>query len=268
MAQKRIMNIGLAEDGVYLASVQANGEPPELSAMNYIGDIVPDSLNRDDEDDSETDLKAQETGETVATLLSEVGTKKFLFSTWNFKTENLLKAFGGSVDAEGTWKAPTSSFRGDFYAMAYKSRADEETGLHFVMNYPKVLLKGKMEGIQQEGDGNKLQFSCTIFTPTDETTGQKKSPAVFMLIPTAPTNGQVDDTNDTFGWDFIQAFPNVTDYEFSEDGGNTWNDCTANPQPITAPKAIGDVQVRVKADTTSDTKHKAGFVLANQVAFT
>lgn len=268
MAQKKIANIGLSENGIYLTEVPADGLPPEISTMDYIGDIVPDSLNRDDEEDTSVVLKSQESGEVFADILSETGAKKFTFATRNWKTENLLKALGGSVDATGSWLAPTSTFRGDFYAMAYMSRPDEFTGLHMVMQYPKVKLKGKVEGGQTESESNNLAFEGVVFTP-ENASGVKQAPMVYSLIPTAPTGGIVDDDNNTFAWTDVPGFTGFAKYEFSEDGGTTWDDCIANPHVLTLTAvAIGDMQIRVMADTTSDTKHKAGFVLANTEAFT
>lgn len=268
MAQKLIMNIGLERDGVYLTDVPADGLPPAISSMNWIGDIVPESLKREDDDDTEVQLKSQESGNTVADLLEEEGTKKFTFATWDFKTENLIKAMGGSVDANGSWNAPLSAFRGAYYAMAYKSRANADTGLHVVFNYPKVKLKGKQEGIQVEGDGNKLQFTGIIFTP-ENALGEDTPSRRIDLIPTAPTGGIVDNDNDTFKFTEVSAFPNVGDYEFSIDNGVTFNDVVSNPiTGLSGAIPVGNLQVRVKGDVISDTKHLPGFTLKNKEAFT
>lgn len=85
--------------------------------------------------------------------------------------------------------------------------------------------------------------------------------------PAAPTSPVVDDTGDTFGWTVVGGFGNVTDYEFSTDGGTTWSNCTDNPQPVGNNSfAAGNVQVRVKADSPSG--RPAGVVLASDQAFT
>jgi hypothetical protein len=269
MAYKKIANIGLKEPGIYIASVESDGTPPELDDMTYIGDIVPGSLAREDDEDGSVQLKSQETGEVFEDILESVGTQRFTFSTWNFSVENLVKAMGGSVDTEGTWSAPIDTFRGDMYALAYVSRAKEDTEFHFVMQYPKCKLMGKMEGTQSEEDGNKLVFKATILRPTDSTTGVKKPDKVYKVMPTAPTNGVVDNTANTFGWTPLQNYPLATAYEFSLDGAGTWSPCTVNPQTgFVGAIPIGDAQIRVLADTTSDTKHAAGFALKNEVAFT
>ncbi len=268
MAQTKISNTGLFEPGIYLLAPLATGLPPDLADMDWIGNIVPDSLTREDDENTSVQLKSQESGDTWQDLLTEIGTKKFTFSTWNFKTDNLLKAMGGTVDANGSWLAPVKEFRGDFYSMAYVSRADEDTGLHTVINYPKVQLMGKMEGIQQEGDGNKLMFSGVIFTP-ENATAVKQSARVIDVVPVAPTNPVTDDTADTFEFTPIPAFPTVTLYEYSDDTGSTYNDVTVNPiTGISGAVAVGALLVRLKALTTGDTKHKAGFTLANTEEFT
>jgi len=267
MAQTKISNTGLLEPGVYLLAPLATGLPPDLADMSWIGNIVPDSLNREDDDNTEVPLKSQESGDIWQNLLTEIGTKKFVFATWNFKTDNLLKAMGGTVDSEGSWHSPVNEFRGDFYAMAYVSRADEDTGLHTVINYPKVQLIGKMEGIQQEADGNKLMFSGVIFTPENET-AVKQSARVIDVVPVAPTNGIVDDTANTFEFTPIPAFPLVTLYEYSDDDGVSYSDVTVNPiTAITGSVPAGEFKVRLKALITGDTPHKAGFDLASLDAF-
>jgi len=269
MAKKKTSNIGLISPGVYYADVLATGLPPEIADMTlYVGDIVPGSLARDDDEDTETILKSQETGETFADLLGEEGTKRFKFNTWNFDVDNLKLAMGGAVDTEGTWSAPIEAFRGNFYAMAYISRADEDSELHTVIKYPKVSLKGMREGTQAEDDGDKIMFTATLYKPKDAS-GIKKPDRYIEKVPAAPVNAVIDDTADSMDWDYLQNWDAYADYEYSDDGGSTWTTCTAKPQTgFTGAIPIGDAQIRVKADTASDTKHRAGLPLKNDVAFT
>lgn len=82
----------------------------------------------------------------------------------------------------------------------------------------------------------------------------------------APTNPQVDDTTDTFGWDDVAGFSGADKYEYSMDGGSTWQAATANPQRISIKDiSTGDVQVRVKANGSVN---KAGAILSSDADFT
>ncbi|WP_236860144.1 6-bladed beta-propeller [Candidatus Formimonas warabiya] len=97
--------------------------------------------------------------------------------------------------------------------------------------------------------------------------GDKTVTAQFALIPAAPTGPIVDDVDDTFGWTNVPDYPDIQDYEYSGDGGATWSDCTAHPQPVGNRNfAAGAVQVRVKADSV--TGRPSGEILASDRAFT
>lgn len=264
MALSKVIISGLEQDGVYIIDPPSDGLPVELDTMDFIGEIVPDSVTPDNEDDTEVQIKAQETGEVLANLIQEKGAKRIKFDTYNFKTDNLLLALGGSVDSTGTWSAPTSTYRGILKAVAFASRADEETNLHTVVHFPKTQLKGSDEGIRQEGDASKLQFTATVYQPED-TSGNAKPQKVIQFMPTAPTNGVVDDTANTFAWDVVPAYPTAAEYEYSTDSGSSWTDCSANPQTgITGTVAAGAMKVRVKG--TANFRH--GFSLASTEGFT
>lgn len=66
--------------------------------------------------------------------------------------------------------------------------------------------------------------------------------------PAAPTAGVVDDSADTFNWTNNPLYPDVSDYEFTLNGGTSWAAATAKPIAVgNVAKAIGQVGVRVKA---------------------
>ncbi|MDG0810797.1 PA14 domain-containing protein [Cohnella rhizosphaerae] len=74
------------------------------------------------------------------------------------------------------------------------------------------------------------------------------------LAPAAPTAPKVDDGRNTFGWTNVPGYDKVSDYEFSVDGGVSWQRATVNPQPVgDLDYAAGKVQVRVAADETAGT---------------
>jgi hypothetical protein len=86
-------------------------------------------------------------------------------------------------------------------------------------------------------------------------------------VPQAPTNPVQNDTSNTFGWTKVYGYENISDYEYSLNGGNTWTTVTANPQTIPdSYYAIGAVQVRVKADATAGTQ--SGAALSSTAQYT
>lgn len=87
-----------------------------------------------------------------------------------------------------------------------------------------------------------------------------------FTIPAAPTNPNVNDSNNTFGWSNVSGYSSITNYEYTVNGGTTWNTCTANPQPVGDENyASGRVGVRVKANTV--TGMNAGNILWSNTAF-
>ncbi|MEN6348506.1 MAG: PQQ-binding-like beta-propeller repeat protein, partial [Syntrophomonas sp.] len=93
------------------------------------------------------------------------------------------------------------------------------------------------------------------------------SDQAFTAIPAAPTNPLVDDLANTFGWTNVVEYSNVSEYEYSVDGGTNWNICTANPQYVgDYAFAIGAVQVRIKSDITQG--KPAGLTMQSNIPFT
>jgi len=86
-----------------------------------------------------------------------------------------------------------------------------------------------------------------------------------LPIPAAPTNGQVDDINNTFSWDYVTGYTSDTDYEFSLDSGTSWDSVVSLPLDVGDYLfEVGSIQVRVKAvDGNSNT----GLTLASTEAY-
>lgn len=269
MAKNMIIVAGLEEKGIYFSNVPADGLPPALDIMNFIGEIVPDSVTSENDEDTYNEIIGQETQNVLTTLLAEKGVKRKKFSTYNFNDENLKLALGGTVEADGTWNEATSGvYKGVLKCIAFMSRATAETGLHELVYYIKVLLRGADEGLRQEGDANKLNFIATKQSPANAL-GENTPAVVIKNVPTAPTNGIVDDTANTFAWDDVPVITGFIKYEYSKDGGSSWSDCTTNPQiGITGAIPAGDVQVRVKKNTSVKPYHTAGLVLVSKEPYT
>lgn len=87
------------------------------------------------------------------------------------------------------------------------------------------------------------------------------------MIPRAPKNGVVNDSADTFDWTKVKPFHSLSDYEYSLNGGVTWNTVTQKPISVgESKKAVGEVQVRVAAKTAK--LIAAGKALKSSKAFT
>ncbi|WP_168120185.1 discoidin domain-containing protein [Paenibacillus sp. HB172176] len=86
-------------------------------------------------------------------------------------------------------------------------------------------------------------------------------------LTAAPTVPVVNDGFNTFGWTNVPGYDELSDYEFSVDGGETWTAVTANPQPVGDDEyEAGSVQVRVRAD--EETNREAGQPLLSDKPFT
>ncbi|AGH80118.1 BNR repeat-containing protein [Psychromonas sp. CNPT3] len=82
----------------------------------------------------------------------------------------------------------------------------------------------------------------------------------------APSDGLVDDKNNTFNWTNVASFYNVSDYEYSLNAGQTWKTLSVKPLHVSEVElSIGRVQVRVKANVKNGMP--AGFILENHDAF-
>ena len=85
--------------------------------------------------------------------------------------------------------------------------------------------------------------------------------------PKAPTNPVQDNNLNTFDWDFVTDFSDISDYEYSLTGGVDWSTVANKPLEVgDVDIDAGHVQVRVKANPAADIL--AGSVLISSQAFT
>ena len=85
--------------------------------------------------------------------------------------------------------------------------------------------------------------------------------------PAAARNGQVDDINDTFDWDYVSGFTAIEHYEISTDTGQTWGAAMTKPAVVGGDElAIAQVYVRVRANAIGS--HVAGEILHSLATFT
>lgn len=67
-------------------------------------------------------------------------------------------------------------------------------------------------------------------------------------IPEAPKFKETNAFN-SIDWEWVEGagrFDEISDYEYSYDGGNSWNNCYAKPQPLPAPVDFSNVLLRTR----------------------
>ncbi|WP_345775809.1 DUF1566 domain-containing protein [Vibrio sp. 99-8-1] len=107
--------------------------------------------------------------------------------------------------------------------------------------------------------GNQYQDQLAI-TP-EEIKGD-----TIVARPLAPKNGQVNDSADTFDWDWVLGFSDTKFYQYSTDNGLSWNPVTIKPVSVGSQAIpVGSVQVRIAASLQNDTP--AGAALKSTEAF-
>lgn len=110
----------------------------------------------------------------------------------------------------------------------------------------------------------RLRANGAGFAPSDYTVQSGTTLEAGNITPPSPTNAVIDDTADTFNWTNATGYANISNYEFTLDGGSTYAQATVKPLQIgNIAKAVGTVGVRVKADTGRN----ASGTLYNGIAF-
>lgn len=262
--KKRIIGV----KNIFYGDTLETGLMPDIGAMTEIGELLIDSVNITKEDDTKTDIKNQETAQVDSSILSEIGAEIVNFATRNQRISNLILAFGGS-SVGGKWLQPVNAFRGREVSIKIITR--ETDGSHGILDFPKVKLTAKNQAELTETENATILYSCSMLTPKNESTGIDQAPKYVYFQPSSPEIGVVDNVAKTFEFTPVTGFDTATEYEYSDDGGNTFVDCTTFMIDVSSSGAIaiGDLLVRVKEILTGDAdlQHVAGFALANDEAF-
>lgn len=187
-------------------------------------------------------------------------------TTYYYRLRATASGFAGSNYANGqittavagntTPPTPTAPVTDDTantfdwtYSTGYNSNADYEYTINGGTGYSQVTAKpisigevalaiGKV-GVRVKASTGR-NVSGTLFNTVAFT--------LAAITPSAPTAGVVDDTANTFDFTYSTGYTNVTDYEYSLDGGTTVIALTAKPLVVgDVAKAIGQIRVRVKA---------------------
>ncbi|MFD0697550.1 S-layer homology domain-containing protein [Paenibacillus sp. GCM10027628] len=99
-------------------------------------------------------------------------------------------------------------------------------------------------------------ITVTVTADGTHATGSVTSAATGAVVAAdgaaAPTNVILDASAKTLSWNNVSGYANVSDYEYTVDGGKTWTIATANPQTMAiVPSSVANVQVRVKGDSSA-----------------
>lgn len=91
---------------------------------------------------------------------------------------------------------------------------------------------GNLDNIQTKYDSDGTHYNQWGYLVL----GEKIADSIFdfysVTKPTAPSGMSVDDSGNLIDWTHASGHSSAGDYEYSEDGGFSWADCTAKPQSI------------------------------------
>ncbi|MNW25225.1 Alkaline phosphatase precursor [compost metagenome] len=165
-----------------------------------------------------------------------------------------------------TWKKPESNSANDAVRGFRVYEASGKLGRNWSVYVPAV--DGQISyqyAAETKDSGQDYVFVVTAVDKRDNSPVSTVSTA--GNVPAAPTLPVVNDGYNTFGWTNVPGYSELTDYEYSLDGGTIWKAVTANPQLIEdGDYAVGTVMVRVKANETK--QMAAGLPLASDKPFT
>lgn len=116
--------------------------------------------------------------------------------------------------------------------------------------------------VRVKADSTQNRTVSEILTSTSAYTASSA-----VARPKPPTNPVQNDNLNTFDWDLVTDFNDVSDYEYSLTGGVDWTTVASKPLEVgDVDIDAGHVQVRVKANPAVDTL--AGSILISSQAFT
>nr|WP_275984155.1 PA14 domain-containing protein [Paenibacillus hamazuiensis] len=180
--------------------------------------------------------------------------------------EQLTVGKTGDGKAVLDWNAPKSSSADDEVRGFRIYETSGKLGMNWSAYMPAV--KGQTSYRYTVADtlpGETYEFIVKAVDKRDNSAASVASTS--GSVPAAPTAPVVDDGHNTFGWTNVSGYSSPSDYEYSVDGGATWQPAAANPQPVgDFDYAAGAVKVRVKADAASG--RAAGQPLASDLPFT
>ncbi|MFM2587854.1 DUF1566 domain-containing protein [Vibrio sp. TBV020] len=136
-------------------------------------------------------------------------------------------------------------------------------------NLDVVALKQRTDGLSHGAQNTEqaLDQIATDYKKDLKITPDDIDGDIVLVRPKAPKNGVVDDAADTFDWEWVKPFNALSSYEYSLNGGSTWQ--VVNQKPINVGSgniAKGDVQVRVAANANKSIA--AGTALVSAQAYT
>ncbi|MFM9279805.1 PA14 domain-containing protein [Paenibacillus jiagnxiensis] len=165
-----------------------------------------------------------------------------------------------------TWKKPENGNAEDAVRGFRIYEAEGKLGRNWSVYVPAVEGQNSYQyAVETKDSGQDYVFAVTAVDKRDNSPASTVSTA--GNVPAAPTLPVVDDGYNTFGWTNVPGYSEPSNYEYSVDGGTSWKDVTANPQPVgDGDYAAGAVMVRVKADQAKGMA--AGLTLASDKPFT
>ncbi|MGP0584272.1 PA14 domain-containing protein, partial [Paenibacillus timonensis] len=183
---------------------------------------------------------------------------------------NPVKGLSAGKTGDGkwalTWTKPENTSSDDDIRGFRIYETSGKLGMNWSVFVPAELGKSMYQYVVEKADpSSAYEFAVKAVDKRDN------SEAVTVKAEgnaaASPLNPIVDDAANTFGWTNAPGFNALSDYEYSVDGGTTWQPVTANPQAVGAGEyPAGLVSVRVKENAVPGIK--AGAPLPSDQAFT
>ncbi len=258
------------------ASVGMNHTENGVSSLNLIG---IDSASQPGQFDVIYDVGEMQVGKKFSVWMYDDGNSYatnviFLFGSSNDDSK-ANRMYFGMQSGQSTYRAYTataSNYTGFDNRTVAKSAGWHEFTIDMtVAGQVSFFVDGQPNGVAMIDEGEYAEFdqvSFINFWSSNAATPKNMYVDDITITETAPvpSNLSIDDNYDTLDWDYADKKTNPADYEYSVDGGATYNDVLTKPIYVgNIDVAQGDLMLRAKTDEGADYVFPS---VSNESAFT
>jgi hypothetical protein len=227
-----------------------SGGIPALEATDLEYSTIENNIIANRYNTNRTGTGAATFVETGQAFISETGLNRF--NTWSGNTFGRLNQKNGTgTGFNGTlaWSATDSIYKNNTIT------ASQDGGLSEGTNSDRNIYDGNVTDVRNVDPnaylynlGLVLVGAASKVLSHKYTDGTTVIPRLVGGTPAKPTNPIVNDTANTFDWTNSLGFQNVSDYEYTVNGGASYAAVTTKPiGSLAGSFAAGQVGVRVKA---------------------